>query len=1206
MAVDVEELRFAVTMNGGVSLAVYIGGVAQELNLISKARPFPGVRDPDPAPRLSTSNPYNRILRLLRYTQPYIDVLTGTSAGGINAAALALAQSNVDGDIAMLKPLWFKQAQIEDLLRRPFQAGAPSLMKGDDHFLPLLEEAFKGMAGPRYRRDDRDVDLTMTTTLLKSVVDDPQDELGTAIVEHSYAGQFRFRGDHQPRAGDDDHFHAGVVAETARALALASRASAGFPVAFEPTFIPVDDKSNHGRIDMGPFAEWRKDARKDKGGNEIRVPASRYGVDGGVLNNTPTLPALRGIQQRRARERFVRRVLILVHPHAEDPAKVKDEFAEAEKPPTLVSALVGLLQAATSTGSHAYVREIEIHNESAIRLRDSRALAMKTFNTSQELRAFLTTPAWELFRSMRKERNAVFMANAVYRVSRRSMPVLKEAARSFLQVQDEPPRGLPFIPPAPPGFRDGQQEGWPWGIALATGLTAHIVQMMREVGRENGAASTDDAAAEVFSAAVNCNIEIDRLGEELEKAARKAAESAKGDLENKFGAYLDEYRIQLETAAPEQKPTTGDLVRGLVWRCVSVFYRAVVEPQASRQTLANRDVLGGALLHDCGNEEELLLRLLSVEIVAYMVRENTVGGATDDYVELVQLNARTPQDIARDIDVNDKLAGTELARFSAFFKESWRANDWIWGRLDAARTLMQVVLTVESVKRASPQEIGRDATDAQCDRVVGRIARSTFSGNGYTAVKGLLPRALLDDARKEVRGVLNGTWSGRLDALPSLAAYGIQVSIMAQEVEDLRAAIESDDARGALGIRSAALVAVLDQLAANPEIAQSQRAFRQLEAFACAKIGGETMAEELPSDALIRTMNTAVATAATVLTSPRSGLKLATPLTKGIRGVVAVPYWLINGLTQRGQMARIAAASLLALGASLVLISLLVPLKGFLAGLVPVIGIGSLLALVVYGAMRTRSLVHVAALTGLFIPLLLLGANRAEPAPEVSAPKGAASNSPGLEESPMGWFAVACLVVIVVGIVVMANISVPARTPLAFLSDVLPASWARRSAVMGSVVIAACGSALAVLVWVCLQSPIWHQLRADPLPSIVFNGVVYLVIVLAGAGMSLWFSRRCGVPTKSASPERLSDPTGVAIAWTGVYGAVYVMLTWILTVALEGRTGWVPVAAWLSLGLAVTFSLVVPLVLGLRYKPKSTPVPPSSSSTRHSVDQSAA
>lgn len=70
------EIRLAVAMNGGVSLAVWIGGVAYELAKASEK---------DPAGPWAT---------VLGERPVIIDVLAGTSAGGINAAFLALNQSH--------------------------------------------------------------------------------------------------------------------------------------------------------------------------------------------------------------------------------------------------------------------------------------------------------------------------------------------------------------------------------------------------------------------------------------------------------------------------------------------------------------------------------------------------------------------------------------------------------------------------------------------------------------------------------------------------------------------------------------------------------------------------------------------------------------------------------------------------------------------------------------------------------------------------------------------------------------------------------------------------------------------------------------------------------------------------------------------------------------------------------------------------------
>src|SRR5205085_10411717 len=90
-----QEVRLAVVLTGGVSLAVWMGGVAREINLltqVSRAR-----RDGVQGPRRSAAenrlrDAYSQLLELLG-VDVSIDVLSGTSAGGINAAVLGLANA---------------------------------------------------------------------------------------------------------------------------------------------------------------------------------------------------------------------------------------------------------------------------------------------------------------------------------------------------------------------------------------------------------------------------------------------------------------------------------------------------------------------------------------------------------------------------------------------------------------------------------------------------------------------------------------------------------------------------------------------------------------------------------------------------------------------------------------------------------------------------------------------------------------------------------------------------------------------------------------------------------------------------------------------------------------------------------------------------------------------------------------------------------
>ena len=118
-----EEIRLAVVLNGGVSLAVWMGGVALELDRLARQQ---GV--------------YATLLKLAGCTAR-VDVIAGTSAGGINGAALALAQVNPQARLMDLRDIWTEQGRLETLLRQPFTGSPTSLLRGDEYFLPQLQEA---------------------------------------------------------------------------------------------------------------------------------------------------------------------------------------------------------------------------------------------------------------------------------------------------------------------------------------------------------------------------------------------------------------------------------------------------------------------------------------------------------------------------------------------------------------------------------------------------------------------------------------------------------------------------------------------------------------------------------------------------------------------------------------------------------------------------------------------------------------------------------------------------------------------------------------------------------------------------------------------------------------------------------------------------------------------------------------------------------
>src|SRR5215210_2955873 len=254
-------------MNGGVSLAVWMGGVTRELDLVRRAAP----------------GAYAQLLDLTE-TDARIDVIAGASAGGINGAVLALAIAR-DTDVADLRTLWMDDANIEELLREPTEDDAPSVLKGDGMLLARLHEAMEQIGGSGGGGDGArtrpPLELSITGTILQGKLTTYPDRFGATIPDVTHRALFRFRRPGVPQAGDrwpDDFARpdAGQPDLPAARLALAARSSASFPGAFEPSFVPIGEARDELHPDMAGIADF---------------DSSRWLIDGGVLDNTPFEPA---------------------------------------------------------------------------------------------------------------------------------------------------------------------------------------------------------------------------------------------------------------------------------------------------------------------------------------------------------------------------------------------------------------------------------------------------------------------------------------------------------------------------------------------------------------------------------------------------------------------------------------------------------------------------------------------------------------------------------------------------------------------------------------------------------------------------------------------------------------------------------------------------------------------------------------------------
>ena len=163
-----QEIRFAVVMYGGVSLAIYINGVSQELYRLVRSTSRGWM-----PPTSGTEKIYREIAEKLN-ARFVIDILSGTSAGGINAVFLAKALANGQ-DISQLQKLWLEEGNIETLLndKRSLIQGLQtdfakprSLLNSQRMYRKLLE-AFDAMDKTQGRSLVEELDLFVTATDLQ-------------------------------------------------------------------------------------------------------------------------------------------------------------------------------------------------------------------------------------------------------------------------------------------------------------------------------------------------------------------------------------------------------------------------------------------------------------------------------------------------------------------------------------------------------------------------------------------------------------------------------------------------------------------------------------------------------------------------------------------------------------------------------------------------------------------------------------------------------------------------------------------------------------------------------------------------------------------------------------------------------------------------------------------------------------------------------
>ena len=223
------EVRFALVLNGGVSLAVWMGGVTHELNRLRLASEEEG-----------SDSVWRKILDAAGRTAT-IDLVAGTSAGGLNGAVLATTIAR-GGDMPNMRDRWSDLASLDvGKLTNSNPDGARSVLDG-----AYLQEGRRRRVG-RYRATGR------SRQGMHAVHDgnrvghiEPRWNWPDGRTVITADGRRVYKFVHRNATNDVEeinHFAPGDGDDDA--LTTAARATAAFPVAFEPV------------LQTGQLRDWR-------------------------------------------------------------------------------------------------------------------------------------------------------------------------------------------------------------------------------------------------------------------------------------------------------------------------------------------------------------------------------------------------------------------------------------------------------------------------------------------------------------------------------------------------------------------------------------------------------------------------------------------------------------------------------------------------------------------------------------------------------------------------------------------------------------------------------------------------------------------------------------------------------------------------------------------------------------------------------------
>jgi patatin-related protein len=743
-----KELRIALVCYGGVSLAVYMHGVTRELWQLARAsRDFHAGN----APRSGVENVYRLLLTRAASEQDLKlrvlpDIMSGASAGGINAVFLAQAIHSGQS-LEPLTDLWLEVADVDELVdpdarlkwrfskfwAQPFanwllsrpgseiaDAVAPEtqaevkrkvshLIRGrwfeppfsGIGFSKLLERAFSAMAS--------------------SPVEDPLlppghplDLYVTATDFHGYLEELRLHS--PPLVEDTEHrmpitFRArtplggGTDLANPLELVLAARATASFPGAFPPLRLEEIDR-------LSDQTERTWPGREDFLERIMPVHVARESVenvsliDGSVLVNKPFAGAISALQGRPA-QREVDRRFVYVDPR---PDRFSNRGKAKRDPVGFFSAIFGSL---STLPREQPIRDIlarlDEHRRAAARLsRMVAALRPEVDAAVDKLfgrTLFLDRPTPARLKAWRQKAQQAAAERAGYAfhayAQAKFTGIIARLARLTLEAA---PR-LGFDEPSP----------------IEESLRKELVR--RGLGTLAGASGGASAEAIAFFREHDIGFRIRRLRLLARRLARDweedpeipddALEAGRDAVYAILALYFEKEGVaalggQFEPYAEDVMASPG----------------ALLDRVEALRLLPDMDDQAEAMLAEALEQmpknlrRRMLLTYLGFPFydVATLPLLRNEGLTEFDPVKVDRISPDDARSL-REGGTQATLRGIEFYNFGAFFSRDYRENDYLWGRLHGAERMIDLVSSTlpKPFDTATLRAFKRDAFHAVLD-----------------------------------------------------------------------------------------------------------------------------------------------------------------------------------------------------------------------------------------------------------------------------------------------------------------------------------------------------------------------------------------------------------------------------------------------------------------------------------------------------------